>query len=676
MAVKSTEKRDAVDVFAPIIAQTWKIGQPVDFVIPSNTFVDRQNEALTYTATLSNGEPLPAWLSFNPSTGTFTGTVPSTAAALSIKVTAIDTSGLSAFETFRVSMPASPPKVTDATATQVWRLGQAVNFTLPGDTFTDAQREALTYKATLANGAPLPSWLKFNATSQTFTGTVPNSATDLTIRITATDTSGLSTTETFSVQTPASAPQLVNQTSSQTWASGQTVNLAIAPGTFVDPQGETLSYKATLSSGAALPAWLTFNAATDSFKGTVPSTFTGASIKLTATDTSGLSASEIFSVTPGAAAPVVAQQISGQTWGLGTTVDFVLPGNTFSDPQQEALTYKATLAGGGALPSWLSFNAATQTFSGAVPNTAAALNIAVTATDTSGLSTSTAFSVSTPAAAPVLTTQTASQSWALGQTVDFSLAANTFVDPQQELLSYSAKLANGSALPSWLTFDAKTETFTGVVPNSATGLNLVVTATDTSGLSTSTAFSVSTPAAAPVLATQTATQSWALGQTVDFSLAANTFIDPQQELLSYSAKLANGSALPSWLSFDAKTETFTGVVPNTAAGLNLVVTATDTSGLSASETFAVTTPASAPIVTDRTSQQAWYQGETIAFTLASNTFTDPQQEGLTYSATLGNGNALPSWLAFNSATETFTGTVPVEIQWSKHCRNGNRHERP
>ena len=58
---------------------------------------------------------------------------------------------------------------------------------------------------------------------------------------------------------------------------------------------------------------------------------------------------------PPVAPPVVSQQISNQTWGVGTAIDFTLPANTFTDPQHENLTYSATLVGGGQLPSWLSF---------------------------------------------------------------------------------------------------------------------------------------------------------------------------------------------------------------------------------------------------------------------------------------------------------------------------------
>ena len=49
---------------------------------------------MTYSATLSNGNPLPVWFSFDPLTRTFTGT-PAEVSNLSLKVTAKDSANIS-----------------------------------------------------------------------------------------------------------------------------------------------------------------------------------------------------------------------------------------------------------------------------------------------------------------------------------------------------------------------------------------------------------------------------------------------------------------------------------------------------------------------------------------------------------------------------------------------------
>ncbi|MGP8122320.1 MAG: putative Ig domain-containing protein [Xanthobacteraceae bacterium] len=423
--------------------------------------------------------------------------------------------------------------------------------------------------------------------------------------------------------TPAhSAPVVTAQTAAQTWKHGQAISFKLASNTFTDPQGSALTYSAKLSSGAALPSWLTFNAATDTFSGTVANSASGLTIVVTATDGYGLSASETFTVaTPAPAAPVVTAQTATQTWKLGQAVSFTLASNTFTDPQGEALTYSATLSNGAALPSWLTFNAATGKFTGTVPNTAAGLSIKVTATDAGGVATSETFSVLTPATAPALATQTATQTWKLGQAVNFSLASNTFTDPQGEALTYSATLSNGSALPSWLTF--ANGKFTGTVPNTAAGLSIKVTAKDSSGLTASETFSVLTPATAPALAAQTTAQTWKTGSTIDVALASNTFTDPQGEKLSYAATLSNGAALPAWLKFNGTTDTFTGTAPATATSFSVKVTATDTSGLSVSETFGVSVAATAAHFTQAIASTTGSSSSSSSFTPPPSMTTPP-----------------------------------------------------
>ena len=208
----------------------------------------------------------------------------------------------------------SAPVLTAQTAAQTWKVGQAASFTLASNTFTDPQGGALTYSATLSNGAALPSWLLFNGTTGTFIAKVPTTATGLSIMVKATDSAGLSATETFSVSTPAAAPTVTAQTAAQSWGTNQAINLALASNTFTDPQRETMTFAATQANGSALPAWLTFNGTTDTFSGTAPSTATSLSLKVTATDTSGLSVSETFA----AAVAQMTQAVASTTSGSGT----------------------------------------------------------------------------------------------------------------------------------------------------------------------------------------------------------------------------------------------------------------------------------------------------------------------------------------------------------------------
>ena len=62
------------------------------------------------------------------------------------------------------------------------------SFTIPNDSFTDIDGDAITYSVTLDDGSALPSWLSFDAATQTFSGTPLNADVgDINVTVTATD---------------------------------------------------------------------------------------------------------------------------------------------------------------------------------------------------------------------------------------------------------------------------------------------------------------------------------------------------------------------------------------------------------------------------------------------------------------------------------------------------------
>lgn len=65
--------------------------------------------------------------------------------------------------------------------------------------------------------------------------------------------------------------------------------------------------------------------------------------------------------------PVLAQAIADQSVAEDAAWTFQLSGSAFTDPNGDGLAYAATLADGGVLPSWISFDAVTHSFSGTPP---------------------------------------------------------------------------------------------------------------------------------------------------------------------------------------------------------------------------------------------------------------------------------------------------------------------
>jgi Ca2+-binding RTX toxin-like protein len=96
--------------------------------------------------------------------------------------------------TFNVTGVNDAPVVNKAIATQTAFSNTAFNFSFANDIFKDLEDNSLTYSATLADGSALPTWLTFNAIERRFSGTpTVTDATNLTIKITATDSGHLST---------------------------------------------------------------------------------------------------------------------------------------------------------------------------------------------------------------------------------------------------------------------------------------------------------------------------------------------------------------------------------------------------------------------------------------------------------------------------------------------------
>jgi len=195
-------------------------------------------------------------------------------------------------------------------------------------------------------------------------------------------------------------------------------------------------------------------------------------------------------------APTVANPLADQMVQEDTPLSVVVPEDTFADPDVgDHLTLSASLTDGGALPAWLSFEANTRTFSGTPANgDVGSLEVKVTATDSGNLSVSENFSLTVENVndAPTVANPIADQSAQTGAAFSFTVPSNTFLDIDVgDTLTYSATLADGSALPAWMSFDNNTRTFSGTPNGGDAGvLNPKVTATDTGSLSVADDFTL------------------------------------------------------------------------------------------------------------------------------------------------------------------------------------------
>lgn len=671
---------DAPVVLSTVADQSIEEDAAFTFTFPADVFGDVDTgDTLVYTTTRSGGDPLPSWLTFDAATRTFSGTPENDDVGVhTYTLTANDAAGASISTDFSISVVNTndAPVVSLALIDRSVTEDTAFSFALPVNAFTDVDAgDTLTYTATLSGGSALPEWLAFDAATQTFSGTPPNADIgEHVVSVTATDGAGASVSSDFTLDVARfnNAPTVLESISDLSVDEDAAVTFAVPTGTFADPDtGDVLTYTATLADGSALPAWLNFDALTQTFSGTPENGDVGEhSVRVTATDTMAASASTTFILTVANTndAPVVASAIGNQITDEDALLTFVVPETTFSDIDAgDILTYAASLADGSVLPAWLSFDQATRTFSGTPANAdVGAVAVRVVATDAAGAAASADFvlEVANVNDVPVVASAVPDQSVDEDTPFSFVVPAGTFADPDVgDTLTYMALLSDGTPLPSWLGFDAETRTLSGTPGNGDVGeLDVRIVATDAIGETASADFtlSVNNVNDAPVSAApadQTATED----TSFNFVLPTGTFTDVDAgDTLIYTAALSDGSALPTWLSFDEATRTFSGTPQNGDVGVFSVrVVATDNAGVSAFADFDIDVENvnDAPTVVTAIPNQSTNEDAAFSFTIPAGAFGDVDAgDTLTYTVTMGNGDPLVSWLSFDAATRTFSGT--------------------
>ncbi len=149
----------------------------------------------------------------------------------------------------------------------------------------------------------------------------------------------------------------------------------------------------------------------------------------------------------------------------------------------------------------------------------------------------------------------------------------------------------------------------------------------------------------PVVASPVVSQSVDEDTAWSYTLPAGLFADPDGDSLTVTAKLSDGSPLPSWLSFDGST--FTGTPPaNFNGSVAITLTATDPSAASVSQAFtlAINPVNDAPVVATPVASQSVNEDTAWSYTLPAGLFADPDGDSLTLTANLSDGSPLPSWL--------------------------------
>ncbi len=269
--------------------------------------------------------------------------------------------------------------------------------------------------------------------------------------------------------------------------------------------------------------------------------------------------------------------VTDQTVTVGESFSYSFDEVTDPDAGQ-TLTYAVRLAGGGALPDWLSFDASSRTFSGEPAREdigTSTIRITVTDNGTPPFSSVADFNLTVVATNPGLPTDltlTAGDgqigaSWTVptdngggaltGYDVAYKLAAeNNWTDAGHSGTGVTAtldQLVNGR------------------------NYNVRVRAVNNANKSSSWAEESVSLNRAPQPPTIDPAPTATVGKTLDWTLPAFTDDDTYgSDSLTYAATDSAGDPLPDWLSFDTATRKFSGTPPDDApTSISIKATATD-----------------------------------------------------------------------------------------------------
>lgn len=474
------------------------------------------------------------------------------------------------------------------------------------------------------------------------------------------------------------APEMTSVLTEKTAEQDASFSFVLPIGLFSDPDaGDHISVVAALSDGSQLPTWLQFDGTR--FYGEPENDDVGTlTITLTAIDKYGDRSSqnfdiEILNVND---APEVRILPANQVATAGVSFSYQLPNGTFIDPDNEVVgipvqqvILSAARADGSALPGWLTFNPATGVFSG-TPTAVdgGILDVVVTASD--GIAASTTrfgIAIGTNNTYPTLGSPIASLNATEDLEFVFDIPAGAFNDiTPGDRLRYTAEMADGTELPSWLKLDAVTGRFTGAPNNGDVGsFQIRITAIDVGGasVSTTTSLVVGNTNDAPNVVEQLESFYTAEGAPFAYAVPQGIFADIDAgDQLTLEAFQADGSALPEWLQFNPATSSFYGVPDDADVGiLSVVVRATDRSGASvdASMYLVIRSVNDAPIVTNTIPDFIVESFSNFEILIPGDSFGDVDSPGLTYSIRLEGDDVLPEWLSFDPVTATLKGRSPL-----------------
>ena len=445
------------------------------FTVPSNTFTD-SDSGDTLTISVSG---LPAWLAFDSGAEVLSGTpTQNNVGSQTITVRATDSDGAFVENSMLIMINNvnDVPIVANALSDQTTNEDAPFSFAVPSTTFTDEDTgDSLTLTA-----IDLPAWLSFDAATGNVSGTPSNNEVGTeTVAIRATDSSGAFIQNNFvlTIDNINDAPIVAVALSDQATNEDAPFIFTIPSSTFSD-----LDVADTLTiSISDLPGWLSFDESTHILSGIPSQSSVGThTIIVRATDGGSAFVEDTMTISVNNVndEPTVEMAVVDQNIDEDSVFSFTVPTDTFTDEDTgDSLTFTAI-----DLPEWLSFDAATGTFSGTPSNTqVGSVTVTIQATDSSGALIQNSFELTIdnvndkPQVSVALSDQVTDED----AFFSFTIPSSTFTDPDVgDVLTLSV-----FNLPDWLSFDPASSRLLGTAEQAEVGTyTITVQAADEGGL--------------------------------------------------------------------------------------------------------------------------------------------------------------------------------------------------
>lgn len=476
--------------------------------------------------TLSVNASTGVW-SYSPNSTTINALKEGAVVTDSFEFKVTDSAGAMSVQTFTATINGTndTPVVATSLVDQAMTGGSSWSYQLPANAFTDTEGTGLTYSVKLVTSegdltlvdpdgggtkvaGDLPGNLTFNPVTRTFSGN-PGANGDFYIQVTAND-GVASTSDVFKLTVSGvnEAPVYNGGLGPKVLpSSGDPWTYVIPDTAFTDPEKESLTWSAFVDGvklDNLIHPELWFDPATRTLQGD-GSTLPGKVVEIRVTDPANNITAAQFSISTATTASdsvTLSKPIQDVTWTGAGDHALTIAADTFALDGDSATLFSATLDGGGPLPSWLSFNPTSGTFSGNPPTgVTEPLVITVTATK-GGASASDTFNLTLTNTndAPVLKTVgvgAADQTHTTTNTWSYNFG-DLFTDPDGSAtgtatttgITYTLKMADGTGAPSWITVDSATRTLSGNPPAGQSYLNLKLIATDSAGAQGVTTFTL------------------------------------------------------------------------------------------------------------------------------------------------------------------------------------------